>query len=91
MKHPVPPKETPPVWPVREAKGKLSEILRRARTSGPQIIGTRNPCIVVPKEVWEDLTEPRIPLTSWLIENSPGVDFELPPRGQSDDRVSPYG
>ena len=81
---------TPAVWPVREAKSRLSEILRRARANGPQTIGTRNPCVVVPKETWNELTEPQIPLTAWLIENSPGIELDIPPRGQSAERPSPF-
>jgi len=46
--------------------------------------------VIVPQETWDELTEPKITLASWLIENSPGVDFELPARGSSADRSSPF-
>ena len=85
-----PPKETALVWPVREAKSRLSEILRRARTDGPQTIGTRNPCVVIPKETWSEMTEPKVTFTEWLIENSPGIELEIPPRDRSPGRKTPF-
>ena len=90
MKTPKSSDTTPPVWPIREAKSRLSEILRRARTNGPQTIGTRNPCMLITKETWTELTEPQVPLTAWLIGNSPGVELDIPPRGQSTGRPSPF-
>lgn len=81
---------TPLVWQVREAKSRLSEVLRRARTDGPQTIGTRNPCVIISKDTWNELTEPQVPFTKWLVKNSPGIDFEIPSRGQSEKRPSPF-
>jgi prevent-host-death family protein len=39
---------------VQEAKAKLSEVLRKAREEGPQLIGTQHACVVVPLEAWEE-------------------------------------
>ena len=40
------------VWTVAEAKTHLSKILRLAEVEGPQTIGTRRPCVVVPADTW---------------------------------------
>ena len=76
------------VWSVQEAKAKLSEVLRRAREEGPQIIGTARPCIVVPESLWrENATDPK-PLGKWLVENTPrGDPLTLPQRGELGRRV----
>ncbi|MCZ6675295.1 MAG: type II toxin-antitoxin system prevent-host-death family antitoxin [Verrucomicrobia bacterium] len=79
-----------PVWLVSEAKSQLSEILRCARTRGPQIIGSRNQCVVVSREEWEEKIQATKPFSSWLVDNSPGVELELPKRGQSSSRSVPF-
>ena len=69
------------VWSVQEAKAKLSEVLRRAREEGPQVIGTANPCVVVPAAVWRENISGRKPLGQWLVENTPrGDPLTLPER-----------
>lgn len=75
---------------VSEAKGQLSEVLHRARTQGPQIIGTRNQCVVVSREEWDRLHQTSESLGSWLAQNSPGVELTLPERGESDSRPLPF-
>ncbi len=78
-------------WTVREAKSRLSEVLRCARKNGPQFIGTRDPCVVVSREEWEAHAKPKERLSSWLLNHSPGVDgLETPPRGASDSRSLPF-
>ena len=77
-------------WKVSEAKGQLSKILHKARTQGPQIIGTRNQCVVVSREEWEKLNQSKTPFTSWLVESSPAVEIVLPKRGQSVSRTPPF-
>lgn len=70
-----------PSWPVAEAKAQLSEVLRRARSEGPQRIGARKPCVVVAEEDWKRLTGQQPRLGSWLVKNLRGVgEIELPPR-----------
>lgn len=72
------------VWTVAEAKTHLSEILRLAEVEGPQTIGTRRPCVVVPAEAWYAKTAPRKPLGQWLVENTPrGTELEIPSRRES--------
>ena len=69
------------VWTVAEAKARLSEILRLAETEGPQTIGIRRPCVVVPAATWYAKAAPRKPLGQWLIENVPrGANLEIPSR-----------
>ncbi len=77
------------VWTVAEAKAHLSEILRLAEVEGPQTIGTRRPCVVVPADTWYAKTGPRKPLGQWLVENMPrGMELEIPDR--SSNRKIPF-
>jgi len=76
------------VWTVAEAKTHLSEILRLAEVEGPQTIGTRRPCVVVPADTWYAKTAPRKPLGQWLVENTPrGTDLEIPSRRGSGRKI----
>ena len=80
----------PGAWTVREAKAKLSEVLRRAREDGPQRIGAREAFIVVTEEDWKAVTAPAAPLGQWLVQHLPKVeDFTLPDR-QDPPRPSPF-
>ncbi len=76
------------VWTVAEAKAHLSEILRLAEVEGPQTIGTRRPCVVVPADTRYAKTVPRKPLGQWLVENTPrGTDLEIPSRRGSGRKI----
>ena len=78
-------------WTVREAKSRLSEILRCARKNGPQFIGTRDQCVVVSREEWEAHAKPKETLSAWLLTHSPRIkDFEAPPRGTGEPRAIPF-
>ncbi|HIG28242.1 MAG TPA: type II toxin-antitoxin system Phd/YefM family antitoxin [Verrucomicrobiales bacterium] len=83
-------RESQPLWSVRDAKSKLSELLRLAREQGPQYIGKHNPCVVIAREEWEARIHPEEGLASWLLKNSPKVEFDLPPRGRSTSRKIPF-
>jgi prevent-host-death family protein len=76
----------PRTWSVQDAKAKLSEVLRRAREEGPQIVGTAQPCVVVPLEAWEQATSARMPLGQWLVRATPRGEppLELPDRREPD-------
>ncbi|MCF4165463.1 type II toxin-antitoxin system prevent-host-death family antitoxin [Zavarzinia compransoris] len=77
-------------WTVSEAKAHLSEILRRARTEGPQRIGARETFVVVPEAEWRRHVEPRLPLGRWLLENMPtGDEVPLPDR-RDPERPLPF-
>jgi prevent-host-death family protein len=76
------------VWSVAEAKAKLSEILRLARTGEPQTIGSEDPCVVISAEQFEQLWQSQH-LGKFLVESAPrGAEFELPSR--RDDRENPF-
>jgi prevent-host-death family protein len=69
------------VWSVQNAKAKLSEILRRARAGEPQVIGTKEPCVIMSERAWRSATKSGDELGRWLVERTPrGVALELPRR-----------
>ncbi len=69
------------VWTVAEAKARLSEVLRRSETEGPQRIGARKAFVVVPAETWQAHIAPRKSMGQWLIDNVPrGTDLKIPDR-----------
>jgi prevent-host-death family protein len=73
------------VWSVQEAKARLSEVMRRARSGEPQVIGTRDPCVLVSAKQFTT-GRPRKHLGRWLIEAAPrGAALELPPRASRRD------
>jgi prevent-host-death family protein len=77
-------------WTVRDAKAHLSEILRLARTKGPQQIGERKPCIVIPADEWERLTGDHPKLGSLLVDNLANDEgLELPSRSDG-GRPTPF-
>lgn len=78
------------IWGIREAKSHLSEVLRRARRGGPQYIGKREPCVLVSVEQWASVSKPAVSLSTWLLDHRPGVELDLPKRGQSSDRPRPF-
>ena len=77
-------------WTVRNAKAKLSEVLRKAREEGPQRIGERDTCVVVSEQEWLRLSQPKPHMGRWLIENMPIVeDLQLPSRNNR-PRPNPF-
>ncbi len=76
------------IWTVKEAKAKLSEILRLAEEQGPQRIGTRRGYMIVTEQQWKQQTRP--PLGRWLLDNLPqGDPLELPDRADA-PRPNPF-
>lgn len=76
------------MWSVQEAKARLSEVMRRARAGEPQIIGTRDPVVVVSAKQYKSAHQ-RKHLGRWLIESAPrGTPIDLPPR--SSRRGDPF-
>ncbi len=79
------------MWTVQDAKAKLSNLLRRARDGEPQVIGSKDPCVVITLEEYQRLKartdEPH--LGRWLVENLRGLgEIELPSRREN--RPSPF-
>jgi prevent-host-death family protein len=79
------------VWTVQDAKAKLSEVLDRARSGEAQIIGARDPCVVVSMDEYRRLkrreAEPH--RGRWLVETLRGLgEIELPSR--ADSRPVPF-
>jgi len=77
-------------WTVAEAKAKLSEVLQKAETEGPQRITRRGEeaVVVVSKKEWERKTKRKGTLVDFFL-NSPlrGTNLEIPPRSKSTRRV----
>jgi antitoxin Phd len=63
-------------WSEQEAKAKFSEVVRRARGEGPQLVTTRGgePVVVLSADDYLTLTQNRP--TSFLDLLVPGDDFE---------------
>jgi prevent-host-death family protein len=63
-------------WDQQEAKAKFSEVVRRARGEGPQLVTTRGgkPVVVISGDDYVALTQ-NLP-TSFLDLLTPGDDFE---------------
>ena len=76
------------IWTITEAKARLSEVLRLVREEGPQYIGAKKSFVIVSKEEWLSLTQPKKPLGLWLIENMaiPG-ELELPDRNEPEREI----
>ena len=67
------------VWTVKEAKARLSEILRLAEEEGPQQIGRKKTFVVVPAADWYAKRPRRKPMGQWLVDNMPrGVNLDVP-------------
>ena len=80
--------EVQETWTVAEAKARLSEVLRLAEEEGPQRIGVRKPCIVVPEHIWQERAPERRHMGRWLVENMPrGLNLELPDRSETDREI----
>ena len=68
-------------WTVAEAKSQLSEVMRRARSDGPQYIGSKSPCVIISEEEWQRINQTTPKLGNWLVENLAGLgEIPLPSR-----------
>ena len=79
------------MWTVQDAKAKLSQVLQRARDGEAQVIGAKDPCVVISMEDYKRMSarEEEPHLGRWLAQNLPGAgDIELPSR--HGDRPSPF-
>jgi len=83
--------QTAQVWTVSQAKTHLSTLLRRAKAGEPQVIGTRDQCVLIPLSEFQK--KQRLPLGSWLIQEGAKLalddeDLILPSR--KDSRPIPF-
>jgi prevent-host-death family protein len=77
-------------WQMQEAKNRLSEVVERACTAGPQIITVRGQvrAVILSAEEYARLTQPRESLSEFF-QRSPlvGLDLEHQPRSDVGRRV----
>lgn len=80
--------EHPRVWSLQEAKAKFSEVVRRAKSEGPQTVTLHGEPVVTIAAI----TPPAIDFTGktgadfWrALSAGPPLEFELPPRSQGDN------
>lgn len=78
-------------WPVQDAKARLSELLRLARSGAPQHIGLGEGCVLVSEEMWSALQG--VGLGEWLVAAAPrGKPLDLPSRkSRRNDPFRPRG
>jgi len=78
-------------WQMQEAKARLSELVGRAQSQGPQNITVhgKSVAVVVSREMFNRLSGRHVPLSAF-IQASPLAeaenDFELPPRSSEQAR-----
>ena len=68
------------VWPIAEAKARLSEILRLAEEEGPQQVGLKKTFVIVPREAWEATEIPGMSLGEMIMKFRPNPE-DLPEDG----------
>ena len=83
------------IWPIAEAKARLSEILRLAEEEGPQQVGLKNTFVIVPKKDWIPATSMPLPLGEFIMKfrppprpGEPGL--EIPSRKEERERPIPF-
>ena len=84
------------VWPIAEAKARLSEILRLAEEEGPQQVGVKKTFVIMPRETWEAAESPSISLGEMIMkfrpnpEDLPEGGLEIPSRKGEGERPIPF-
>ena len=77
-------------WQLQEAKAKLSEVIDRAETDGPQMITRRGveTAVIVPIDEWRRLqASPPVKRTLLeVLQSGPQYDLNIPHRGQHKHR-----
>ena len=75
------------MWSVADAKTHLSEVLRRARAGEPQVIGTRESCVVISADLYrEKIEDERGHDGRWLIARGAEVGVDIPIAPRDEDR-----
>lgn len=71
-------------WEFADAKKKLSELVARATTEGPQTIRHHNEAVIVVAEaVYQSLVGKRLSFRDWMLGGPRTDDLKLPPRKRS--------
>ncbi len=71
-------------WRLAEAKNRLSELVTRATTEGPQTIRRHGEVVVVIAErTYRALTGERSTFKEWLLNGPRNDGLEFPPRDRS--------
>ena len=84
------------VWPIAEAKARLSEILRLAEEEGPQQVGVKKTFVIMPREAWEAAETPDMSLGEMIMkfrpnpEDLPEDGLEIPSRKEEKERPIPF-
>jgi prevent-host-death family protein len=80
----------PNTWTLQEAKARFSEVVRRAKTEGPQKVTLHGRPAVVISDVSEG-NNPTLKQSVWQaiqqLKRGPGIDFDLPPRPKSSGKI----
>lgn len=84
------------VWPIAEAKVRLSEILRLAEEEGPQQIGVKQTFVIMSREAWEATEAPSMSLGEMIMKSRPNPEdlpedgLEIPSRKEEKERPIPF-
>jgi prevent-host-death family protein len=71
-------------WKLAEAKNRLSEVVTRAVTEGPQTIRRHDAAVVVvAEETYRALAGEKPTFKDWLLNGPRTDELELPPRDHS--------
>lgn len=73
------------IWTITEAKARLSELLRLAVD---QYIGTKKTYVLVTREKWEEVTQPKVSVGRYWVDNMAGIgELELPSRDEPEREI----
>ncbi len=84
------------VWPIAEAKARLSEILRLVEEEGPQQVGVKKTFVIMSREAWEAAEAPGMSLGEMIMkfrpnpEDLPEDGLEIPSRKEERERPIPF-
>jgi prevent-host-death family protein len=69
-------------WQLQEAKARLSEVIEKAKKSGPQIITQRGvkSVVVVPFDEWKASQQPKSETFLEILRSGPSGDLPIPTR-----------
>jgi len=76
------------VWQLQDAKAKFSAFLNAALRKGPQVVTRRGvpAAVLVPIAEWERMQQGKVSLKSFLLNETPRFEMELPERGGASQR-----